>query len=114
MFVISANATLTYRLVEGRNNKSGFVQVFNPGISKWGAICGDGWNLYAADVLCKYFGYPWALEAFTGPPKNETDIFIPRLACKGGSEYVDECVARSWRPTFKCSRSVAGIICLEG
>ncbi len=46
----------TVRLVGGYSNKyEGRVEVFVNGV--WGSVCGDGWSLPEADVVCRELGY---------------------------------------------------------
>ena len=44
-----------FRLAGGSQPNAGRVEVFYNGL--WGTVCDDGFDQYAATVVCKYFGY---------------------------------------------------------
>lgn len=47
--------SVEFRLADGVTPNAGRVEVFYNGM--WGTVCDDGFNQYAADVICRYFGY---------------------------------------------------------
>ena len=52
------------RLVGGKHVYEGRVEVKYDG--EWRAICDHGWNMKAADVVCRMLGFPDALRYTTG------------------------------------------------
>lgn len=52
---VHASSDSTVRLVGGRNVRSGRVEVLFSG--KWGTICSEGFNVNAANVICRMVGF---------------------------------------------------------
>lgn len=52
------------RLVGGKHAYEGRVEVKYD--NEWKAICDHGWNMKAANVVCRMLGYPEALRYTTG------------------------------------------------
>ena len=53
------------RLVGGDSEREGRVEMCYNGV--WGAVCADGWNKIAADIVCSELGlgYSNSLSEFT-------------------------------------------------
>ena len=43
------------RLIEGDTEREGRVEMCYNGV--WGAVCADGWNDIAANIVCTQLGY---------------------------------------------------------
>ena len=43
------------RLVGGETEREGQVEMCYNGV--WGAVCADGWNEIAANIVCRQLGY---------------------------------------------------------
>ena len=53
--VIETDSGQSIRLVGGRNEREGWVEVFYNG--QWGAVCGgDYWGTQEAEVVCRELG----------------------------------------------------------
>ncbi|XP_055788798.1 deleted in malignant brain tumors 1 protein-like [Salvelinus fontinalis] len=79
------------RLVNGPNNCSGRVEVFDSG--QWGTVCDDGWDQRDAQVMCRELGCGEALEAFGSARfgKGSGSISLDDLACSGSEDSLLQC-----------------------
>ncbi|KAJ8377438.1 hypothetical protein AAFF_G00259960 [Aldrovandia affinis] len=84
---------LPVRLVDGRNC-SGRVEVYRS--HQWGTVCGRGWDLRDADVVCRELGCGWA----TGAPRNALFgkgsgvIWLTGVQCSGDEDELAQCHTR--------------------
>uniref|UniRef100_A0A8C7PIG7 SRCR domain-containing protein n=1 Tax=Oncorhynchus mykiss TaxID=8022 RepID=A0A8C7PIG7_ONCMY len=79
------------RLVNGPNNCSGRVEVFDSG--QWGTVCDDDWDQRDAQVMCRELGCGEALEAFGSARfgKGSGSISLDDLACSGSEVSLLQC-----------------------
>lgn len=86
----------------------------------WGSVCGDGWSLLEANVVCKSLGYGYATAAlqtdyFSDSLKGQT---LPRLLisgseCFGNETDLHECQHHELGDISCAGKGdqVAGVIC---
>uniref|UniRef100_M3XUP1 SRCR domain-containing protein n=1 Tax=Mustela putorius furo TaxID=9669 RepID=M3XUP1_MUSPF len=101
----------TLRLVNGPGRCSGRVEVFYQGT--WGSVCGDGWDLKEAHVVCRQLGCGRAvsapLGAHFGPRSGK--ILLDNVHCTGEESHLALCVHDVWF-SHKCSQEEdVGAIC---
>eukprot|EP00063_Salmo_salar_P016165 XP_013991000.1 PREDICTED: deleted in malignant brain tumors 1 protein-like [Salmo salar] len=85
------NGISRVRLVNGPNNCSGRVEVFDSG--QWGTVCDDDWDQRDAQVMCRELGCGEALEAFGSARfgKGSGSISLDDLACSGSEDTLLQC-----------------------
>ncbi|GFW96703.1 lysyl oxidase homolog 2A [Trichonephila clavipes] len=102
------------RLLGGRYPSEGRVEVKIDG--KWGLVCGDGWSLLEATVVCQQAGKGYGQAAvqssfFGGHLDN---ITISGLKCTGREQNISECSYESMGNRVSCpgpDDNIAGVIC---
>ena len=84
------------RLVGGNNFHEGRVEVFYK--CQWGTICGYGWNIEVANVVCRQLGYPSATQAWGGAHfgTGSGPIFLRNVHCDGQEQSIDQCDHSGW------------------
>ncbi|XP_075227026.1 lysyl oxidase-like 2 isoform X1 [Lycorma delicatula] len=81
------------RLAGGRVHDEGRVEV-RLGNSDWGVICGDGWSLLEASVVCRQLGFGYANAAiqtdFFGG--NRSKMLLSGVQCRGNEASLEHCL----------------------
>ena len=72
------------RLVEGGNIYEGRIELFND--YEWVSVCENGWNINAANVVCRDLGYAGVIESpkqmpFYGP--GSSTVILEDVSCRG-------------------------------
>ena len=82
----------------------------------WGTVCGNGWSVTAAQVVCRQLGFPatGAVALTLGDvPDGRGMIWLDRVACEGNEGTLEQC--NSSEPGIHkryCVHSQdAGVIC---
>ena len=99
------------RLVGGSGPHEGRVEVYHNGT--WGTVCGDGWDLQDATVVCHQLGYFNATAALGSASfgAGSGPIFFNNLSCLGNESHITMCPNRS-SADLNCTHSEdAGVIC---
>ncbi|KFP04730.1 Deleted in malignant brain tumors 1 protein, partial [Calypte anna] len=99
------------RLADGPDRCSGRVEISHGG--QWGTICDDGWNLKAAEVVCRQLGCGTAREA-PGRARfgqGTGNIWLDDVTCSGTEDNLAKCPARSWGQNNCNHGEDAGVVC---
>ena len=105
---------LTMRLL-GDPTKQAAVEIYD-GFTWW-SVCATYWNLRAADLVCRHFGYEFVLGALKIPV--EAELSQPKMIqfhCPLSSavyESLLQCSANT-NAICLCSKQRAGVICSKG
>ncbi|XP_028408851.1 fibrillin-1-like isoform X4 [Dendronephthya gigantea] len=93
-------------------NGSGLVEVFYDGL--WGAVCGDGWDSNAAEVVCRELGYAHVLRAFRQKLQNvSSTMSFEKISCVGNEQNLTSC-SHDGSVNNTCSHSeFAAVECLK-
>ena len=91
---IAPNATqspIQVRLVDGADEHEGRVEILYAGL--WGAICGGffGFDLAAANVICRQLGYPNAMRVAQEFGSGTGQIWLKYLNCRGNETSLEQC-----------------------
>ncbi|XP_054848823.1 deleted in malignant brain tumors 1 protein-like [Eublepharis macularius] len=101
------------RLVGGSTQCAGRVEVLHK--QKWGTVCGNGWNLTEAQVVCREMGCGKALTAPIGAKfgQGSGPTWMDGLNCTGEEDSLHKCPAKPLAE-HSCDRSMhAGVECAE-
>lgn len=86
----------------------------------WGLICGDGWSLFEAGVVCRELGLGYAQNAlqtdFFGG--NRSSIALSGVQCHGSERSLEDCLHGSGsKREVSCpgkKDNIAGVVCASG
>jgi hypothetical protein len=101
---------LSVELVGGASASGGRVKItFNNTV---GSICGDGWDMNDATVICKMLGYQEARAAishFGGG--SDANIWLTNVDCTGKEGSLKSCNHSGWGNNVCRRNHHAGVIC---
>lgn len=107
-------AYVKVRLRGGRVPEEGRVEIKTTKNGSWDVICGDGWSLLEAMVVCKSLFLGYASDAM------QTDFFggnltarsLSGVSCTGNENSLSQCIHDA-SSTGKCDgRDVAAVHCV--
>ncbi|XP_046751006.1 lysyl oxidase homolog 2-like [Diprion similis] len=105
---------MAVRLVGGRIPSEGRVEV-KLGTDEWGVVCGDGWSLFEAGVVCKQLGLGYASDAvqtnFFGG--NRMPMRISGIKCHGDEPNLAHCLHDEVLECPGVAENIASVICVQ-
>lgn len=112
---ITGKGEMEIRLVGGRTIEEGRIEL-RIGKSHWGTICGDGWSLLEANVVCKSLNYGYATEAFQTDffGGNHSKLILTGTECYGNESSLAECRHHDYGIDNFCpgpKNHVASVVC---
>ena len=105
---------MAIRLAGGRVHGEGRVEV-KLGHSDWGVLCGDGWSLFEAAVVCRQLGLGYASDAvqtnFFGGQR--IPISLTGVQCHGDENSLIDCLHDKILECPGSTENVASVVCLK-
>ncbi|XP_043675334.1 lysyl oxidase homolog 3A isoform X2 [Vespula pensylvanica] len=103
---------MALRLAGGRVHNEGRLEI-KLGTADWGVVCGDGWSLFEAGVVCRQLGLGYASDAtqsnyFVG---ETIPIAISGIRCHGDEKNLVECLHDRISDCPGMNENVAGVVC---
>ncbi|KAK7880803.1 hypothetical protein WMY93_032566 [Mugilogobius chulae] len=95
------------RLVKTRSCCSGRVEIFYQG--RWGSVCGSGWDVNDANVVCRQLGFGRAQYAVSFPAGTDP-IWLSSARCRGSERSITDCGTLGYYSSCR-DNAVAGVIC---
>uniref|UniRef100_A0A3B4GVS4 SRCR domain-containing protein n=1 Tax=Pundamilia nyererei TaxID=303518 RepID=A0A3B4GVS4_9CICH len=95
----------------GLTQCSGRVEIYHNNI--WGTVCDDGWDLNAAEVVCRQLNCGPVLEAHQNAYFGEGtgEIWLDEVTCSGSEDFLTDC-PNSGFGNHDCDHSEdASVIC---
>lgn len=95
-----------------------FCQVRFGKASSWGAICGDGWSLLEANIVCKSLGFGYANDALQTDFFNDgtkPTVIMSGTECYGNETSLANCIHHDLID-ITCpgpKHHVASVICID-
>ena len=86
----------------------------------WGLVCGDGWSLFEAGVVCRELGFGYAQNAlqtdFFGG--NRSSLVLSGVRCHGSERSLVDCLhGRYGADAVSCpghKDNIAAVVCASG
>ncbi|KAF7996923.1 hypothetical protein HCN44_002569 [Aphidius gifuensis] len=100
------------RLANGQNRNEGRVEI-KLGNDDWGAVCGDGWSLLEAGVVCRQLNFGYASKAIQINYSNnqKLPISMSGIKCRGNEKSISDCLHDTIKQCPGNIENVASVIC---
>ena len=98
------------RIIGGRNASEGRVEVKYKGV--WGTVCDDYWTIQDANVVCRMFGYRYAIRAtkYASFGRGSGPIWMDDVDCLGTENSLLDCLF-IWNNSDCSHYEDAGVVC---
>ncbi len=97
------------RLLGGNSPCSGTVEVLHRG--QWGTVCGAGWDMADAAVVCRELDCGEPVDALTDAQVGSSLAWINNAMCTGSESTLKKCGSVTWGFHSVCHSKSAGVIC---
>uniref|UniRef100_A0A8C0GX97 Soluble scavenger receptor cysteine-rich domain-containing protein SSC5D n=1 Tax=Chelonoidis abingdonii TaxID=106734 RepID=A0A8C0GX97_CHEAB len=102
------------RLVGNNTRCSGQVEIYYDG--RWGAVCGLGWDLTDAKVLCRELGCGsprYVTHHCSKLSRSSAPVLLGQLDCTGREASLTQCQAQAWEGRHCPHHRDTGVISSE-
>lgn len=91
---------------------SGATYIWNQIFTDWGVVCGDGWSLLEAGVICRQLGLGYAAQVYQTNffGGNKLPMAVSGVKCRGDERHVAECLHDN---VLDCPGS-SNFVCIRG
>ena len=99
--------------MEGLNSREGRVEVYYS--EAWGVVCGVGWDMIDAAVVCRSLGYG-GVSSFRGNISYKSDngtLWMREVQCNGNETFLTQCAHTGWGRDACVESQAAGVACFE-
>lgn len=96
------------RLVNGGSSCSGRVEVLRN--NQWGTVCGDGFDMTEAAVICRQLGCGTPVEV-KGFGSGVGHIWMDNVQCTGSESSLMNCQSNGWGLNNCVHEQDAGVVC---
>uniref|UniRef100_A0A452HB75 SRCR domain-containing protein n=1 Tax=Gopherus agassizii TaxID=38772 RepID=A0A452HB75_9SAUR len=100
------------RLVGNNTRCSGQVEIYYDG--RWGAVCGLGWDLTDAKVLCRELGCGsprYVTHHCSKLSRSSAPVLLGQLECTGREASLTQCQAQAWEGRHCPHHRDTGVMC---
>ena len=109
------------RLSGGRNSDEGRVEIRIARSTRWFTICGLGWSIAEAGVVCRSLGLGYAQYAlssdFFAINGSKRSNLLESISCKGNEKSLEHCQLRTkidGNGILCPENEIASVICTKG
>ena len=90
------------------------MEVYHNG--EWGTVCGDGWDLNDAQVVCNELDFGYAVAALHNAlyGQGSDRIWLNNLECVGNEWAIENCTHGGWGIESCSHAEDAGVKCIKG
>ncbi|XP_068738787.1 deleted in malignant brain tumors 1 protein-like [Montipora capricornis] len=99
------------RLVGGTRKGEGRVEIYHH--HNWGTVCGDGWDMKNAQVVCRELGF---LSTYAAPVnasfgRGTGPVWLKNVRCTGTESSIRSCGHSGLRSHYCGHHKVASVVC---
>lgn len=107
-------SSFSVRLVGGPDAREGRVEAFFSGV--WSLVCGAGWDMSDAEVVCQSLGYggasAYSVNLTIVNQANNT-VWLSGVRCIGNETSLSECAHGGWGENSCAENRAAGVTCFH-
>ncbi|XP_078597484.1 uncharacterized protein LOC144873741 isoform X2 [Branchiostoma floridae x Branchiostoma japonicum] len=106
------NARVRIRLSGGQKQNEGRVELRAIGIGGvWGTVCSKGWDIHAANVLCRQLGLQRAVPITVDFGPGSGPVWLSDVSCTGNESIILECPQSKFGDNDCDHDDDVGVIC---